>query len=39
MGDGSGLGMAGPLAVFAPGFSAELLRGGTGRGLLGSSCG
>lgn len=26
MGDGSGLGMAGPLAVFAPGFSAELLR-------------
>ena len=24
--DGSGLGMAGALAVFAPGFSAELLR-------------
>ena len=28
MGGGSGLGMAGPLAVFAPGFSAELLRRG-----------
>ena len=28
MGSGSGLGMAGPLAVFAPGFSAELVRQG-----------
>ena len=28
MGGGSGLGMAGPLAVFAPGFSAELMRRG-----------
>ena len=28
MGGGSGVGMAGPLAVFAPGFSAELLRRG-----------
>ena len=28
MGDGSGLGMAGPLAAFASGFSAELLQQG-----------
>ena len=28
MGSVSGLGMAGPLAVFAPGFSAELVRQG-----------
>ncbi len=28
MGGGSGLGTAGPLAVFAPGFSAESMRQG-----------